>query len=91
MRYGIYLGDAIKNRFEPTHHLYRANSLKGKYKYTYDLNDQEYDVYIAGNELKTDLKDHYYQLTYKGHSLGFGKAVQGRIKNKYPKGLRRMI
>lgn len=91
IRYGIYLGDVIKNRFEPTHHLYRANSLKGKYKYTYDLNDQEYDAYIAGNELQADLKDHYYQLTYKGHSLGFGKAVQGRIKNKYPKGLRRMI
>ena len=42
MKYGICLGEVIKNRFEPAHDLYRANSLKGKYRYTYDLNDREY-------------------------------------------------
>ncbi|MBQ6216409.1 MAG: RsmF rRNA methyltransferase first C-terminal domain-containing protein [Erysipelotrichaceae bacterium] len=91
MKYGICLGEVIKNRFEPAHDLYRANSLKGKYRYTYDLNDREYLDFISGKEIKKDLEDHYYQLTYRGISIGFGKCAKGTIKNKYPKGLRRMI
>lgn len=91
MKYGICLGEVIKNRFEPVHDLYRANSLKGKYRYTYDLNDREYLDFISGKEIKKDLEDHYYQLTYRGISIGFGKCAKGTIKNKYPKGLRRMI
>ena len=54
-------------------------------------NDEEYDIYISGNELKAMLDSHYYLLTYKNVSLGFGKASNGVIKNKYPKGLRRMV
>ena len=91
LKYGICLGEVIKNRFEPAHDLYRANSLKGKYRYTYDLNDREYLDFISGKEIKKDLEDHYYQLTYRGISVGFGKCAKGTIKNKYPKGLRRMI
>ncbi len=91
LRYGIYLGDLIKKRFEPSHHLYRAISLKGKYRYTYDLDEQQYDDFVSGKEMKANLDDHYYQLTYKGIALGYGKCAKGTIKNKYPKGLRRMI
>ena len=91
LRSGIYLGDTVKNRFEPAHHLYRSNTLKGKFRYTYDLNDGEYLKFISGNQIRADLKDHYYQITYRGHSLGFGKCSAGCIKNKYPKGLRRMV
>lgn len=90
IRYGIYLGDLIKNRFEPNHFMYRANSLIGHYKFEYELNDMEYDNYVKGLELKVnDFKDAYYHLTYKGYSVGFGKCTNNVIKNKYPKGLRR--
>ncbi len=91
IRYGIYAGDTVKNRFEPVHHLYRANSLKGKYMHTYSLSDQEYEDFVSGKELKADLEDCYYQLTYRNTAVGFGKCVKGIVKNKYPKGLRRMI
>ena len=57
----------------------------------YDLNDEEYDRFISGNEFKANLDNHYYRLTYKGFSLGFGKCSNGTVKNKYPKGLRRML
>lgn len=89
IKYGIYVGEIIKNRFEPSHNLYRANSLKGKYKYVYELNSNEYDKYITGNELKIDKENNYYLVTYKGSSLGYGKCSNGQLKNKYPKGLRR--
>lgn len=91
LRYGINVGNIINNRFEPNHNLYRANSLIGKYKYVYDLNDEEYDKYIQGYELKINEDDHYYLVTYKNNSLGYGKCSKGMLKNKYPKGLRRMI
>ena len=91
IRYGIYLGDAIKNRFEPSHSLYRANSLIGKFRYVYDVNDEEYEQFISGNELKIGKEANYYLITYRGLSLGFGKCSNGILKNKYPKGLRRML
>lgn len=91
VRYGIYVGDIVKNRFEPSHCLYRSNSLKDKFRYRYDLSDNEYDKYISGQEIKADLDNHYYLITYHNYSLGYGKCSNKVIKNKYPKGLRRMI
>lgn len=89
IKYGIYAGDIIKNRFEPNHNLYRANSLIGKYKYSYDLDEKQYEKYIEGYEINANLDNNYYLMAYHNHSLGFGKCVNKIIKNKYPKGLRK--
>lgn len=90
IREGIYIGDLLKDRFEPNHFMYRANSLLGKYKYEYELSDEQYESFIKGLELKADnLDNEYYHLLHKGYSVGFGKYSNGVIKNKYPKGLRR--
>lgn len=87
---GIYIGNVVKNRFVPSHFMYRANSLINKYKYEYELNDEEYQSFIKGLELKvTDLNNEYYHLIYKGYSVGFGKVSNNTLKNKYPKGLRK--
>ena len=91
IRYAIPLGEIINNRFEPFHALYRAVSLKNKYKRVYDLNDQEYLKFVSGEELKIGQNNGYYLVTYHNHSLGYGKCSNGILKNKYPKGLRRMI
>ena len=88
---GVYLGDLKKNRFEPSHALYRSCLLKNKFKYAYELSDAEYDDYIFGKELKVSLNDNYYLLTYKKISCGYGKCSKNVLKNKYPKGLRRVI
>lgn len=91
IRQGVYLGELKKDRFEPSHNLYRANSLMGKYRNIYDLNDDEYLDYIKGLEISANKPDGYYLLTYKNYQLGFGKIAKYRLKNKYPKGLRTMI
>ena len=91
LRYGIYIGDIENKRFIPAHNFYRSNSLRDKFKYNYDLNDVEYDKYISGNELDVKLSNNYYLITYKGYSLGYGKCANNKLKNKYPKGLRRMV
>ncbi len=89
LRCCIYLGELKKDRFEPSHSLYRTNRLD--FKYEYDLNDEEYNKFISGEELNVNLDNHYYQVTYKNLPLGFGKCSNGQLKNKYPKGLRRMV
>ncbi len=91
LRYGIYIGSIKNKRFEPSHCLYRANSLREHFIYTYDLNDEEYLKYISGNEFKTNLDSNYYLLTYHNYSIGYGKCSNKTMKNKYPKGLRRML
>ena len=91
LKYGVLLGELKGKRFEPNHHFYRSNYISKHYRYTYDLNDKEYDTYISGNELRTDLGNHYYLVTYKGFALGYGKCSNGQLKNKYPKGLRRVV
>lgn len=90
MRYGTYLGEIVNKRFEPAHSLYRSNSLRKYFKNKYDLNDDEYLKYISGNELNVNTQNGYYLITYKGYSLGFGKCSNNHMKNKYPKGLRRL-
>ena len=89
LRCCIYLGELKKDRFEPSHSLYRTNRLDFKYKY--DLSDEEYLKFISGEELSVNLDNHYYQVTYKDLPLGFGKCSNKQLKNKYPKGLRRMV
>lgn len=88
-RYCIYVGDIVNKRFEPSHSLYRSNTLINKFKYVYELNDEEYTKYIEGYELKANLENNYYLITYKTNSLGFAKCSNNQLKNKYPKGLRR--
>lgn len=89
MRYGIYIGDIVNKRFEPSHSLYRSNTLRDKFKHVYDLNDSQYDMYISGNEIRTNVDNGYYLITYHNYSLGYGKCSNNQMKNKYPKGLRR--
>lgn len=89
--YGLYLGELKKDRFEPSHALYRSNKLIGKYKHVYKINDDEYLDYISGKELKANIDDGYYLISYKDLSLGYIKASKGTLKNKYPKGLRRVV
>lgn len=88
IREGVFIGRISNKQFLPEHHLYRCNALKDKFRYTYQLNDQEYKDYVRGYELDIKLENHYYSIQYKGELLGFGKMVNGKLKNKYPKGLR---
>ena len=48
--------------------------------------------YASGNEvILKEKQDGLIILTYQGIPLGFGKAVQNRVKNYLPKGLREMV
>lgn len=90
LRAGVKLGDFKKNRIEPHHNL--ATSLT-PYEFKRRLIMSYEDIiaarYISGEEIEIDNWINGWGVTtVNGITLGLGKAVDGHLKNKYPKGLR---
>ncbi|MCR5635716.1 MAG: RsmF rRNA methyltransferase first C-terminal domain-containing protein [Clostridiales bacterium] len=92
LRAGVYMGDIVKNRFEPSHAAFVAAKPNDCINYVnFDINDERLYKYLRGEELEADdlgLNNGYCAVCVEGITLGFGKYSQGRLKNKYPKGLR---
>lgn len=81
---GIECGEILKNRFEPAHNLATAFKFNQQQELSYD----EVKKYLHGEEIETPFIKNFVQVSYLGIDLGLGKAVQGKLKNYYPKGLR---
>jgi len=86
---GIYLGEVKKNNFTPSWHL--AHCIKSTdAKYVQNLSEDDAKKYISGEEIDTKNVG-WTLLTYKDFSLSFGKGVDGKMKNHYPKNLRKKL
>lgn len=86
LRQGVYLGDVIKNRFEPSHSFYMVADFD--YKRKVEVTQEETDLFMHGEVLQKECDKGYVAVCYKGHPFGFGKSDGRQIKNKIPKGLR---
>ena len=94
LRNGLYLGDLKKNRFEPSQPL--ALTLhKGDVEAVISLpvSDERLTRYLKGETLMIEPeeaahKKGWHLLCVDGYPLGFGKLVNGILKNKYPAGWR---
>ena len=86
LRQGVYLGDVIKNRFEPSHSFYMVADFDYKRKVNVTL--EEMDLFMHGEVLQKECEKGYVAVCFKGHPFGFGKSDGKQIKNKIPKGLR---
>ncbi len=81
---GVWLGTFKKGRFEPAHPL--ALFLKpGEAKNTLELSLTEITAYLRGESLASDAKG-WTLVTVSGFGIGWGKGVQGTLKNHYPRG-----
>lgn len=88
-RAGLQLGRCKKNRFEPTHAFAMALS-PAQVQRTFELPEPE--RYLRGEVINSsDIANGWVLVTVCGCSLGWGKSVQGMLKNHYPKGLRRQF
>ncbi|MBP3218696.1 MAG: RsmF rRNA methyltransferase first C-terminal domain-containing protein [Lachnospiraceae bacterium] len=89
LRPGLHLGTVKKNRFEPSHALALALT-KDEVIHSFELDEEQATRYLRGETipLDADLKG-WVLVTYRGVSIGWGKAAGGILKNHYPKGLRR--
>lgn len=89
LRPGLHVGTMKKNRFEPSHALALFLSL-GDAEKIYELTEEQAAQYLRGEMLGCeDSYKGWMLLAFQGYSLGFGKAGGGKMKNHYPKGLRK--
>lgn len=91
-RAGLELAEIKKNRIEPAHAL--AMCLKPDFViHSIAVSHEEAVKYMRGETLNVDTdmtsNGQFVLLTIDGISIGYGKNVNGIIKNHYPKGLRR--
>ena len=89
VRPGIHLGDIRKDRFEPSHSLAMVLSPEECVRVA-ELDEDEALKFRHGEEIRKDLKNGWTLVSFMSVSLGWGKAVNGSLKNHYPKGLRIM-
>ncbi len=90
LRAGMKLGDFKKGRIEPHHNLATALTPdQFKRRLILYSGDELTSRYISGEEVEIDrwIKG-WSVVTVDGITLGLGKASNGVLKNKYPKGLR---
>ena len=85
---GVKLGNVEKNRFIPHHHLFRCFGNSFKIKVDLSLFADKALKYLHGEVFEAGVPNGWCAVTYDGFVLGGGKAVDGVIKNHYPKGLR---
>lgn len=93
LRSGLLLGEMKKNRFEPSQAL--ACALKStEYDNIYSLSAEDEDVirYLKCETItaKEEIMDGFVLVCVDGYPLGWGKASNGVIKNKYLAGWRMM-
>ena len=87
LRPGLELGECKKDRFEPAHAL--ALWLPTcKRTQNYAADSPEIEKYLCGDVTDSTQRG-WCLVTVDGYSLGWGKGDGQRLKNHYPKGLRR--
>jgi len=88
LRAGVVLGEILKNRIEPHHSLYMAMKAEEcKQCLNFSQDDPQLLKYLHGEEIDCDFNS-FTAVAVNGMTVGFGKASGGRLKNRYPKGLR---
>ncbi len=88
---GVPVGTVAKNRLEPHHALFAsACPADCKRVVPLTLDDARTLAFLHGEEIAVDGDKGYALVTIEGVPCGFGKISGGVLKNKYPKGLRRL-
>lgn len=86
LRAGLLVAN-LKGKIEiPSFHL--AHYINDP-KFIIELNEAEFKKYLHGEEIEKSIKNGFYIVSYNKVNLGFVKAANERLKNYYPKGLRK--
>ncbi len=89
VRAGVEFGELKKNRIEPCHGIFmakRSENCRSVLQLRYD--DHRIYAFLRGEEIEAENCKGYTAVSVEGAVVGFGKASNGVLKNKYPKGLR---
>ena len=86
---GLLLGEAKKGVFLPSWHL--AHNLdQNDFVNVQEISKQDAISYLQGNEINSQ-QNGWILLTFHNLPLCFGKGVLGKVKNHYPKTLRKKL
>ncbi len=85
---GVTLGEVTKGRLIPHHHYFSAYGAEMLRKVDLQLNDPRLIAYLRGEGFNAEVENGWCAVTVCGIAIGGGKAVNGYVKNHYPKGLR---
>lgn len=89
LRVGLKLGTVKNGRFEPEHALAMASGMEEvKNVADFKLGDDKVQTYLRGETVECDGENGWCLVCVDGYPLGWGKRVNGTVKNHYPKGLR---
>ena len=88
---GWWLGTFKKNRFEPAHAFAQGlNRAQIQNYIDFRCDDKELINYLHGENLPArNAPSGWVVIMIDGFPIGWGKSIQGVIKNAYPRGLRR--
>ena len=89
LRAGVELGTFDGKRFTPAHALAMAAKREELVRFV-SLSAEEAERYLRGETLPCEAENGWCAVGYGGCPLGLGKAVNGILKNHYPKGLRKV-
>lgn len=88
LRAGVELGECRGKRIEPAHGLFLAqDGAECRRKLTFEPEHPSLLAFLRGEEIECG-ENGYTAVCVNGVVTGFGKASGGRLKNRYPKGLR---
>ena len=85
---GVTIGEVRKNYIQPHHQFFMA--LGPKFRRRVELAGEDLERYLHGEEISVDGPNGWAVVTTHGCTLGGVKIVNGRAKNHYPKGLRKL-
>lgn len=86
---GVEVGELLKGRFKPCHSFFVAcHGLHSRNEIDFLPESYELRRYLSGNTLPVpvDMRG-FAAVSVDGCTLGYGKAVDGVLKNHFPKGL----
>ena len=86
LRAGVQTAILKGKTFFPCHHLFTATPVE-RFVHTVVVDDMSAKTFLSGEMISAEGKG-YTAVIWNGLCLGFGKAVQGKLKNHFPKGLR---
>ena len=85
---GVTIGEVRKNYIQPHHQFFMA--LGPKFRRRVELAGEDLESYLHGEEISVDGPNGWAVVTTHGCTLGGVKILNGRAKNHYPKGLRKL-
>ena len=86
---GVTAAEICKNRLEPAHALFMSTRSENCRRcLSLSLEDPRLTAFLRGEEIPAPGENGWTAVAVEGVVTGFGKVSGGRLKNRYPKGLR---